>query len=67
MPRFRARGLTVHLNAGDAARDRYLHELDVFVTCSRWEGFNLPLLEAQAQGPPRSPLMSAPIPKPPRC
>ena len=50
--RFRARGLTVHLNASDAARDRYLRELDVFVTCSRWEGFNLPLLEAQAQGTP---------------
>ena len=28
----RARGLTVHLDASDAARDRYLHELDVFVT-----------------------------------
>ncbi|MEC7514414.1 MAG: glycosyltransferase family 4 protein, partial [Pseudomonadota bacterium] len=50
--RFRARGLTVHLNASDAARDRYLHDLDVFVSCSRWEGFNLPLLEAQAQGTP---------------
>jgi glycosyltransferase involved in cell wall biosynthesis len=47
---FQQQGLKVHLNASDAARDAYLSELDVFLSCSLWEGFNLPLLEAQAQG-----------------
>ena len=28
----------------------YLRRLDVFISCSQWEGFNLPLVEAQALG-----------------
>lgn len=47
---FRRRGVTVHLNATDAEKETYLRNLDVFVTFSRWEGFNLPLVEAQALG-----------------
>lgn len=47
---FRQRGVTVHLNATDAEKEEYLRQLDVFVTFSRWEGFNLPLVEAQALG-----------------
>jgi glycosyltransferase involved in cell wall biosynthesis len=45
-----AAGLKVHLNATDQERDRYLMGLDVFVSPSLWEGFNLPLVEAQSQG-----------------
>ena len=47
---FRQRGIDVHLNASDAERSRFLQELDVFVSCSLWEGFNLPLVEAARAG-----------------
>jgi glycosyltransferase involved in cell wall biosynthesis len=47
---FRARGVVPHLNLDDAAKIRYLRSLDVFVSMSLWEGFNLPLAEAQAVG-----------------
>lgn len=47
---FSAAGFKVHLNATDGERDAYLRSLDVFVTLSLWEGFNLPLVEAQALG-----------------
>ena len=47
---FRDQGIAVHLNASDEERDAYLRDLDIFLSCSLWEGFNLPLLEAQAQG-----------------
>jgi len=48
--RFTREGFEVHLNASDAQKWHYLRSLDVFVSCSRWEGFNLPLVEAQALG-----------------
>lgn len=48
--RWASRGVTVHLNASDEERSRYLRELDVFISPSMWEGFNLPLVEAQASG-----------------
>jgi glycosyltransferase involved in cell wall biosynthesis len=47
---FRARGIIPHLNLDDDAKIQYLRSLDVFVTMSLWEGFNLPLAEAQAVG-----------------
>jgi glycosyltransferase involved in cell wall biosynthesis len=47
---FRARGIVPHLNLDDAAKVAYLRSLDVFVSMSLWEGFNLPLAEAQAVG-----------------
>lgn len=50
--RLREAGFTVHLNASDVERAAYLRELDVFISPSRWEGMNLPLVEAQALGTP---------------
>jgi glycosyltransferase involved in cell wall biosynthesis len=47
---FERAGIHVHLNASDAEKAQYLRELDVFVSLSRWEGFNLPLVEAEASG-----------------
>ena len=47
---FRAEGLEVFLDAAEADKARYLRELDVFISCSQWEGFNLPLAEAAALG-----------------
>jgi glycosyltransferase involved in cell wall biosynthesis len=47
---FRARDVVPHLNLDDDAKIRYLRSLDVFVSMSLWEGFNLPLAEAQAVG-----------------
>ena len=46
----RAGGCDVWLNATEDRKWDYLRSLDVFVTCSQWEGCNLPLLEAQALG-----------------
>jgi len=43
-------GVDVMLNATDLEREDYLSGLDVFVSASQWEGFNLPLVEAQALG-----------------
>lgn len=43
-------GFKIHLNATDDERDRYLRDLDIFISFSLWEGFNLPLVEAQAAG-----------------
>lgn len=43
-------GFEVHLNSTDSERERYLRSLDIFVSSSQWEGFNLPLVEAQALG-----------------
>jgi glycosyltransferase involved in cell wall biosynthesis len=48
--RWEALGVEVHLNASDAERAEYLRDLDVLVSPSMWEGFNLPLVEAQASG-----------------
>lgn len=47
---FRAEGVEVHLNATDDERLTFLRGLDVLITPSLWEGFNLPLVEAQALG-----------------
>jgi glycosyltransferase involved in cell wall biosynthesis len=47
---FEAIGIKVHLNASDEDRLEYLENLDIFVSTSLWEGFNLPLIEAQASG-----------------
>ncbi len=47
---FRADGIEAHLNASDAERAEFLRGLDVFVSCSLWEGFNLPLVEAAMCG-----------------
>ena len=47
---FTARGVVPHLNLDDDAKVQYLRLLDVFVSMSLWEGFNLPLAEAQAVG-----------------
>lgn len=43
-------GVDCHLNASDEERAAYLRGLDVFLSPSLWEGFNLPLVEAQASG-----------------
>jgi glycosyltransferase involved in cell wall biosynthesis len=47
---FEEQGIRVHLNAPDAEKWTYLRGLDVFMSCSQWEGFNLPLVEAEAVG-----------------
>ncbi len=47
---FREQGIAVHLNADESEKAAYLRRLDLFVSCSQWEGFNLPLVEAQALG-----------------
>lgn len=43
-------GIHVHLNATNDERNAYLRDLDIFISPSLWEGFNLPLVEAQAMG-----------------
>jgi hypothetical protein len=43
-------GVTPILNAPDDAKAEYLRGLDIFVSPSMWEGFNLPVVEAQALG-----------------
>jgi glycosyltransferase involved in cell wall biosynthesis len=45
---FEAEGIQVSLNADDAQKAKFLRGLDLFLSFSRWEGFNLPLVEAQA-------------------
>lgn len=47
---FTKQGIKAHLNASDAERSNFLRSLDIFLSCSLWEGFNLPLVEAQASG-----------------
>lgn len=47
---FEAKNITTHLNAPDNQKWDYLRGLDVFISPSMWEGFNLPLAEAQALG-----------------
>lgn len=43
-------GVECHLNATDEERSDYLSQLDVLISPSQWEGFNLPLVEAHASG-----------------
>jgi glycosyltransferase involved in cell wall biosynthesis len=47
---FRKEGMEVHLSISEDQKWQYLRGLDVFISCSLWEGFNLPLAEAQAMG-----------------
>jgi glycosyltransferase involved in cell wall biosynthesis len=49
---YREQGVSVHLNATELEKIEYLRSLDVFVSPSLWEGFNLPLIEAQTLGVP---------------
>jgi len=49
---YRLSGINVQLNASEAEKLEYLQSLDVFVSPSLWEGFNLPLVEAQTVGTP---------------
>ena len=48
--RYEQAGIIVHLNASNSERLDYLRELDVLISPSFWEGFNLPLVEAQSVG-----------------
>lgn len=47
---FESKGIETRLNAPDDQKWDYLRKLDVFISPSLWEGFNLPLVEAQALG-----------------
>jgi glycosyltransferase involved in cell wall biosynthesis len=47
---FKQAGIKTHLNATEEEKSKYLQDLDVFLSLSLWEGFNLPLVEAQASG-----------------
>jgi len=47
---FEAKGIETRLNAPDEQKWDYLRGLDVFISPSMWEGFNLPLAEAEALG-----------------
>jgi glycosyltransferase involved in cell wall biosynthesis len=48
--RLRDNGIEVKLNGTEEEKAEYLRGLDVFVSLSLWEGFNLPLVEAASQG-----------------
>jgi glycosyltransferase involved in cell wall biosynthesis len=43
-------GVKTFLNADDEERSKYLRDLDVLISPSLWEGFNLPVVEAAASG-----------------
>ncbi|WCL51277.1 glycosyltransferase family 4 protein [Leptospira sp. GIMC2001] len=43
-------GIQVRVNLSEEEKINYLRGLDIFISTSLWEGFNLPLLEAQALG-----------------
>ncbi len=47
---FQAEGVLAHLNSSETDKVTFLRDLDVLISCSQWEGFNLPLVEAQALG-----------------
>ncbi len=48
----RSKGIIPHLNLPDDKMGTAYAAADIFVNTSKWEGFNLPLLEAQFQGVP---------------
>lgn len=43
-------GIKVHLNISDLERTQFYRAIDIFFSPSLWEGCNLPLVEAQANG-----------------
>lgn len=47
---FEKKGYKVYCNASDEERENYLRSLDIFISPSLWEGFNLPLVEAMKSG-----------------
>jgi len=47
---FEEKGYKVFRNASDDERSKYLRELDIFISPSQWEGFNLPVVEAMKSG-----------------
>lgn len=47
---FIAKGIVPHLNLTEQEKAEYLRSLDIFVSMSLWEGFNLPVVEAQTLG-----------------
>lgn len=47
---FEEADIKVHLNASDEERHQYLRNLDVFISLSLWEGFDLPVVESQRSG-----------------
>lgn len=47
---FNQMGIKTHLNLSDEDKYKYLRDLDIFISFSLWEGFNLPVVEAQAVG-----------------
>lgn len=47
---FERNGYKVYRNATDEERAGYLREMDIFISPSLWEGFNLPLVEAMRSG-----------------
>jgi len=47
---FEELGVITYTNATDQERAQYLADLDIFVSLSLWEGFNLPLVEAMVSG-----------------
>ncbi|MFK5986542.1 MAG: glycosyltransferase family 4 protein [Pseudomonadota bacterium] len=47
---FNKLGIITHLNASDDEKIEYLRNLDLFCSLSLWEGFNLPMIEAQSLG-----------------
>src|SRR5262249_16739434 len=48
----RSKGIIACLNLADEMMGTAHAAADIFVNTSKWEGFNLPLLEAQFQGVP---------------
>jgi glycosyltransferase involved in cell wall biosynthesis len=48
----RMKGIIPHLNLPDDKMGMAYAAADIFLNTSKWEGFNLPLLEAQFQGVP---------------
>lgn len=47
---FEKKGYKVYCNASDEEREVYLRDLDIFISPSLWEGFNLPVVEAMKCG-----------------
>lgn len=46
----RKKNISVLLNASEFEKISYLQDLDVFISPSQWEGFNLPIVEAMSLG-----------------